>query len=109
MHRGNRREPSTILQAVHIDDGTHATTRLGDSGDEDAAATANKEITGAGSEPISLNQRPIIFVSNMWRWVAPLRKTSMFGLLGSRCLSMYLLEQASDQPAFEWGRYVAAD
>ena len=60
VHLGNRREASTIVQAVYIDDGAHALAPLRDSGDKHTAATADEEITGAAAESIPFDQRPII-------------------------------------------------
>src|ERR1700760_3808796 len=60
VHRGNRRELPTIIQAVHVDDCAHTFRHLRDSRDEDAASTADEKIAGAGAKPVSLNKRPII-------------------------------------------------
>jgi hypothetical protein len=55
VHRGRGSEAPTVIQAVHIDDRAQAFVYLGDSGDEDAAATADEEIAGAGAESVPLN------------------------------------------------------
>jgi hypothetical protein len=52
--RGN--EACAIDQAVHIDNGASASCHLCDCGDEDAAASANQEITGSGSKLVAFNE-----------------------------------------------------
>jgi hypothetical protein len=56
VHRRRRNEACAIDQAVHIDNGASASCHLCDCGDEDAAASANQEITGSGSKLIAFNE-----------------------------------------------------
>jgi hypothetical protein len=60
MNRRNRREAPTIAQAVHIDHRARSRRRFRDCRDEDTATAADQKITGARSEPVILDQRPII-------------------------------------------------
>src|SRR5215472_8599814 len=55
-----RREAHTIVQAVHINDRARSGRRFRDCRDEDTATTADQKITGARSEAIVLDKRPII-------------------------------------------------
>jgi streptomycin 6-kinase len=60
MNRGNRREVSTIAQAVHIDDRACCRRHFRNGRGEDTAPAADKKIAGAGSEAVILYQRPVI-------------------------------------------------
>ena len=56
----NRREAHTIVQGVHINDRARSGRRFRDCRDEDTATTADQKITGARSEAVVLDKRPII-------------------------------------------------
>ena len=60
VNRPNRREERTIVQAVHIYDCARSHRRFRDCRDEDTATAADQKITGARSEAIILDQRPVI-------------------------------------------------